>query len=765
MWLLDTARAELHFFSEPGAVYGGYGALSHTWSQDPAYPEQSFQDLQTIIARCKETGANPRDVVCDKIRMCCITAEHDGYEWVWIDTCCIDKTSSTELSEAINSMFNWYVLCEVCYAFLDDVSSDDDPEATNSQFRRSRWHTRGWTLQELLAPAFVLFMSKDWKTIGNKHQFAQTLEDITRIGVYYLTRDVPFFDASIAVKMSWAAKRETTRVEDEAYSLFGLFNVTLPTLYGEGRQAFFRLQVELSRVSLDTTLFVWGGVHTSKDDTLPPDTLKMVSRFGTVPRAYLFAPSPEQFTVSDCHYTPKLQATTVLQPYNSWQWTEEHEKNMDVSKRLTGPFGSVRMPSFQLTSRGMKCHFPIADVGGITIMVLLVETLDQHLGMILHPAKEDSRDSGTPVFYVSWAFNSAATRRPKLTRLAQLGGDLYNLKFRGSIIMPVWRDVYIRAWPEWEDLMDAPHNILRLVRDNPSAPFRVPRWIVVAFTSLGLGRVRSDILTSDEDASFAQTFSFSNPRLPYGINVKVGLCKRATDEQPMHWALAAGTEAGTWGRRNRNRPHDCATEHVDDWQEGRRSFGDAERTVLLSFKRDAYNAHTRVLHIELHGTVYDDLQRLANVWVGRKAPSPSQSLAAASAAEAVGPPRAGAGGVIDEQTSRRQPTVPHATDATLAAIASRVTGAEVGLGSPADQSFDVIGSLRIDPRRLERGGLSQSDIDALKLQMSKMSALLESLRPSTDDTPLPSKSPSPLSTGKPWWRETAHWIMQFVTAG
>ena len=76
---------------------------------------------------CKITGETPRHRVGEKIRRCCEIAERDGYEWIWIDSCCIDKTSSTELSEAINSMFNWYALSEVCYVYLEDVEDDDAP--------------------------------------------------------------------------------------------------------------------------------------------------------------------------------------------------------------------------------------------------------------------------------------------------------------------------------------------------------------------------------------------------------------------------------------------------------------------------------------------------------------------------------------------------------------------------------------------------------------------------------------------------------------
>ena len=116
MWVLSTARAELHYFSDCAAVTGGYAILSHTWTQDPA-GEQTFQDIQDIIKVCKITGETPRHRVGEKIRRCCEIAESDGYDWIWIDSCCINKESSTELSEAINSMFNWYALSEVCYVY------------------------------------------------------------------------------------------------------------------------------------------------------------------------------------------------------------------------------------------------------------------------------------------------------------------------------------------------------------------------------------------------------------------------------------------------------------------------------------------------------------------------------------------------------------------------------------------------------------------------------------------------------------------------
>ena len=178
MWVLNTRTAELHSFPNSAAVHGGYAILSHTWGPQS---EQTFQEVQKIAEECKNKGGVPRDHfgLQDKIRRCCEIAESDGYEWIWIDSCCIDKESSAELSEAINSMFNWYALAEVCYVYLQDVPCANAPEAKESTFRTARWHLRGWTLQELLAPAFVIFFSKDWDRIGTKYDLRGPLSECT----------------------------------------------------------------------------------------------------------------------------------------------------------------------------------------------------------------------------------------------------------------------------------------------------------------------------------------------------------------------------------------------------------------------------------------------------------------------------------------------------------------------------------------------------------------------------------------------------------
>ena len=319
MWLVSTDRAELHFFPDPSRVPGGYAILSHTWNEQ----EQTFQETRALQEHCTVTLENPRELSSAKIRNACLIAEQDGYRWIWIDTCCIDKTSSTELSEAINSMFRWYACAEVCYAHLEDVPSGcaRTLEQPGSAFRRARWHTRGWTLQELLAPALVVFVSNEWANLGTKQDLAPLLSSITGIRVSVLARRKTFFVASVAERMSWASRRHTRRVEDEAYCLLGLFGINMPTIYGEGRQAFQRLQQEIARQSIDTSLFAWGNTYTAKDEVRSPVKLKrMWADFHGLSKEgrFLFAPSPRSFDGRTVYFTPSL--SDPIQPYLPWRW-------------------------------------------------------------------------------------------------------------------------------------------------------------------------------------------------------------------------------------------------------------------------------------------------------------------------------------------------------------------------------------------------------------------------------------------------------------
>ncbi|KAI0162120.1 HET-domain-containing protein [Xylariaceae sp. FL1272] len=191
-----------------------------------------------------------------KVQAFCDLAKREGHRYAWADTCCIDKSSSQELSEAINSMFRWYKDADICLVYLYDyaITSVDD-----ELLKRCQWFYRGWTLQELIAPSTVAFYNHDWQPIGYKHKLSPLLSTITGIDEEHLRgRDLE--SASVAKKMSWASKRATTRSEDMAYGLLGLFDINMPLLYGEGEtKAFIRLQKKIMKQQPeDHSLFAWG---------------------------------------------------------------------------------------------------------------------------------------------------------------------------------------------------------------------------------------------------------------------------------------------------------------------------------------------------------------------------------------------------------------------------------------------------------------------------------------------------------------------------
>jgi len=242
MWLLSCrTKALVEFDNED--TKPPYAILSHTWVKNE---EITYQDIQS---------GNPRQISgWEKVKACCKRAIEDGFDYCWVDTCCINKTSSAELSEAINSMFQWYADAEVCYAFLTDVDSMVDTD----EFESSRWFSRGWTLQELLAPRKVIFFSREWKPIGTRETLKARISRTTKIHEDALTGDVSEIRKfSVAQRMSWASPRTTTRSEDVAYCVLGLFNVNMPLLYGEGKKAFIRLQEEIMKDSDDQSIFSW----------------------------------------------------------------------------------------------------------------------------------------------------------------------------------------------------------------------------------------------------------------------------------------------------------------------------------------------------------------------------------------------------------------------------------------------------------------------------------------------------------------------------
>ena len=217
-----------------------YVVLSHTWGA--AGQEVTLQDFQSRFneQRIEKAGFA-------KILFCSDQAAQHGYEYFWIDTCCIDKTNYVELTEAINSMFRWYRGAARCYVYLSDVKvGESQNNDWQDDFINSRWFTRGWTLQELLAPKSVEFFSSDGIRLGDKSSLEGEIHRITGIAIDAL-RGRSLSDFSVSERIKWATKRKTTRKEDEAYSLLGIFDVYMPLIYGERERAFVRLREQIDR--------------------------------------------------------------------------------------------------------------------------------------------------------------------------------------------------------------------------------------------------------------------------------------------------------------------------------------------------------------------------------------------------------------------------------------------------------------------------------------------------------------------------------------
>jgi hypothetical protein len=207
-----------------------YAILSHTWKEGQEVTFTDLKDLDNAVDVDTQSKEGYQ-----KIRFCAQQAERDGLDYFWVDTCCIDKANNTELSKAINSMFRWYQNAKRCYVFLSDVDNDALEGNGGSAFMQSRWFTRGWTLQELLAPYSVEFFSKEGARLGDKESLKHSIHEVTGIPIKALLgSDLSEFD--VAKRFSWAANRQTTEEEDGAYCLFGIFGVHLPLIYGEGKE-------------------------------------------------------------------------------------------------------------------------------------------------------------------------------------------------------------------------------------------------------------------------------------------------------------------------------------------------------------------------------------------------------------------------------------------------------------------------------------------------------------------------------------------------
>ena len=373
MRLLNTETGLLEHFDDPRRV--SYAILSHVWAKKGYanfVPELEFQDIPTSVPR----GARrPREWLTEKVQRACKIARKHGYKYIWIDTCCINKVDSAELSESINSMYNWYRWADLCYVILDDAEPSEI-DLVEDKLRDSRWFTRGWTLQELIAPPDVLFLYKDWTPIGSKYALADILSRITNIDSSVLKHEKPLSDVSVAERMSWASERETTKEEDKAYCLFGIFDVHLPPIYGEGRSAFTRLQEAILRRIPDQTIFAWGKQNNQELSLQAPSEAQPSLSVKGSAASFLLASCPNDFRHSNriSHISPEALAKDHGLPH-------------------------LPYPDFTVTAYGIRAVLPLVDCfdragNELRVALLACKTArGEIVGLVLRSAQPPPRDA------------------------------------------------------------------------------------------------------------------------------------------------------------------------------------------------------------------------------------------------------------------------------------------------------------------------------------------------------------------------------------
>ncbi|KAK0620074.1 heterokaryon incompatibility protein-domain-containing protein [Immersiella caudata] len=253
MRLLDTGNIQRvdEFVCDTGRP--PYAILSHVWEPGE---EVSLRELSEPANCAHKKGYR-------KTEQACAMAAKNGFQYVWIDTCCFERGTSAELNEAINSMFRWYQEAAICYVFLADLLPEGPGPGPISELdfasslSKCKWFTRGWTLQELIAPRGILFFDQEWNFRGSKSDLCELISSITDIPRTLLNHEAELSEFTAARNMSWAAGRKTTRLEDEAYCILGLFDVHMTLLYGEGRAAFIRLQETILARTGDLSILAW----------------------------------------------------------------------------------------------------------------------------------------------------------------------------------------------------------------------------------------------------------------------------------------------------------------------------------------------------------------------------------------------------------------------------------------------------------------------------------------------------------------------------
>jgi hypothetical protein len=230
--LSEDGRFSLEWFSKDSIP--PYAILSHTWGRGKD-DEVTFKDISE--------GTGDKKPGFQKLLFCGKQAKADNLHYFWVDSACIDKSNNNELTTAINSMFRWYKNAVKCYVYLSDVVG----RTWETDIQKSLWFTRGWTLQELLAPEIVVFYARDGILIGDKCSLEQQIAEVSGIPLEAL-RGHALSEFDVHERMSWAKGRQTTEEEDMAYSLLGIFEIHMPLIYGEGaKNAYKRLHEEIDK--------------------------------------------------------------------------------------------------------------------------------------------------------------------------------------------------------------------------------------------------------------------------------------------------------------------------------------------------------------------------------------------------------------------------------------------------------------------------------------------------------------------------------------
>ncbi|KAI0767174.1 heterokaryon incompatibility protein-domain-containing protein [Fomes fomentarius] len=641
MWLLRTSNGELRNFSSPSDVpEGGYAILSHVWQER----EMSFQELHALRATAEPaSGSSPgseshtgntataRSRASSKIRECCILAESHGYKWLWIDTCCIDQSSSAELSEAVNSMFAWYSHAQVCYAYLHDVPAGEEGEdglaRHGSPFRRSRWFTRGWTLQELIAPRSLVFLSREWAVLGTKASLAPLLEQISGVDADVLTFRRPVADVSVARRMWWASNRATTRIEDGAYSLMGLFDVHMPTIYGEGARAFRRLQEEILKRTSDQTLFAWG--NTLPMHATPFRERLSYSNYHT--DSHLFAPSPASFR-SSAHMVP-------LPLFDAFKHAVkllgippaalDAKKSSHPSPKGNSPHKySIHLPDFSITSHGARSRMLVIEsqvgysVLAIAALACRDESTGSSVGLLLRRRRQKESSFKHPRYHVGVTVRGAADWSRLRYRLAQADWAPHILSFGHTPITAEWKQLYIshRA----SSRQRQPTTAANSTKTPAAFRFYCPRWLEVELRKQGfesdvpLPTARAEAHRLGDGGPVAR-FTLTHRGTGELFRILVGQCggspwaTASTSPAPFDSKLGLPSALPSPPQQNSslwmNLPmsstsFDCARNSVSSWPDGSRTFGDASRSVQLTFTRANDGGATHLLDIRLGGSVY-----------------------------------------------------------------------------------------------------------------------------------------------------------------